>query len=91
MRITAPAPPRRKLTRPQGKVETMSLRDLRAEVGRSQVEVSEAMGTDQGELSRIERRGGHRTSTLRRYVEALGGKVEVFAVFPGRRVKLEGV
>ena len=42
----------------------------------------------QSELSRLESRTDHLTSTLRRYVEALGGKLEVTAVFGGRRVKL---
>jgi hypothetical protein len=40
------------------------------------------------ELSRLESRTDHLTSTLRRYVEALGSKLEVTAVFGGRRVKL---
>jgi hypothetical protein len=44
----------------------------------------------QSELSRIESRNDHLTSTLRRYVEALGGQLEVTAVFGTRRVKLIG-
>ena len=36
----------------------------------------------------IEACGDHLTSTLRRYVEALGGKLEIAAVFGKRRVKL---
>ena len=45
----------------------------------------------QSELSRLESRGDHRISTLTRYVEALGGELEVaaiFAIFGGRRVEL---
>jgi hypothetical protein len=45
----------------------------------------------QSELSRLESRGDHRISTLRRYVEALGGELEVAAIFGGRRVKLTEV
>jgi hypothetical protein len=45
----------------------------------------------QSELSRLESRGDHRISTLRRYVEALGGELEVTALFGGRRVKLTEV
>jgi len=30
-------------------------------------------------------------SVLRRYIEALGGKLEVSAVFKGKRVRLKGV
>jgi hypothetical protein len=42
----------------------------------------------QSELSRLESRSDHLTSTLRRYVEALGGTLEVNAVFGKRRVKI---
>jgi len=36
----------------------------------------------------MERREDHRISTLRRYVEALGGSLEICAVINGRRIKL---
>jgi hypothetical protein len=42
----------------------------------------------QSELSRLESRDDHLTSTLRRYVEALGGTLEISAVFGKRRIKL---
>jgi hypothetical protein len=42
----------------------------------------------QSELSRLEGRSDHLTSTLRRYVEALGGTLEISAVFGKRRIKL---
>jgi predicted transcriptional regulator len=54
----------------------------------TQAEVSQTADMTQSELSRLEGRTDHLTSTLRRYVEALGGKLEVTAVFGGRRVKL---
>jgi len=43
------------------------------------------------ETSRAERREDHLISTLKRYVEGLGGELEVFAVFDDKRVKLKGV
>jgi hypothetical protein len=46
---------------------------------------------DQSELSKAERRADHRLSTLRRYVEALGGELEVFARFGSKRVRLKEV
>jgi hypothetical protein len=46
---------------------------------------------DQSELSKAERRSDHRVSTLRLYVEALGGELEIFARFGSERVRLEGV
>jgi hypothetical protein len=42
----------------------------------------------QSELSRLERRPDHLVSTLRRYVKALGGELEVTAVLGAKRVKL---
>jgi DNA-binding Xre family transcriptional regulator len=42
----------------------------------------------QSQLSKMERREDHRISTLRRYVEALGGNLEICAVLNGKRIKL---
>lgn len=69
----------------------MGLRELREAAGKTQAEVAEVADMTQGELSRLERREDHRLSTVRRYVRALGGDVEVVAVVGDKRVKLEGV
>ena len=45
----------------------------------------------QSELSKIERREDHLLSTLRKYVEALGGELEVVAVLGDKRIRLRGV
>jgi hypothetical protein len=45
----------------------------------------------QAELSRVERREDHLVSTLRRYVEALDGHLEVVAVVGNKRIVLSGV
>ncbi len=71
--------------------EALTLADLRRLRGLTQVEVAAAAGMDQSELSKAERRPGHRVSTLQRYVEALGGRLEVFARFGSKRVRLKGV
>ena len=65
-----------------------TLKALRQELALTQAQVSQAADMTQSELSRVEGREDHLTSTLRRYVEALGGKLEVSAVFGKRRVKL---
>lgn len=59
----------------------VSLADLRRRVGRSQAEVAGVIGTTQSGVSRIERQGDIKMSTLVDYVEALGGKLNVSAVF----------
>ncbi|MFO0591697.1 MAG: helix-turn-helix transcriptional regulator [Polyangiaceae bacterium] len=69
----------------------MNLRALRESVGKTQEELSALANLSQAELSRFEKREDHLLSTLRRYVEALGGRLEVCAVFGDRKIKLEGV
>ncbi len=70
-------------------VEELSLQELRLGLEKTQTQVADAAQMTQSELSRLESRGDHRISTLRRYVEALGGELEIAAVFGGRRVKLK--
>ena len=69
-------------------LEQLTLKRLRQELELTQVEVSRAASMTQSELSRLESRTDHLTSTLRRYVEALGGELEISAVFGERRIKI---
>ena len=69
----------------------MELRELRQEAGKTQAEVAEIAEMTQAELSKFERREDHLLSTLRRYVAALGRKLEVVAVFDRKRIALKGV
>jgi Helix-turn-helix domain len=69
----------------------MNLRELRRLTGFTQEDVAQATQMRQPELSRVERRDDHLLSTLRRYIEALGGKLEVIARFDKKSVKLRGV
>ena len=77
--------------RARAQVEELTLQELRRGLSMTQVDVARAAEMTQSELSRLESRGDHRISTLRRYVEALGGELEVTALFGGRRVKLTEV
>jgi len=69
----------------------LSLRELRQASGRTQAELAELGEMTQSALSRIERRGDNPVNALRRYVEALGGELEVVAVLGNKRVTLLGV
>ena len=69
-------------------LEERTLKALRQDLALTQAEVGAAAAMTQSELSRLEGREDHLTSTLRRYIEALGGRLEVTAVFGKRRVKL---
>ncbi|MDX2054031.1 MAG: XRE family transcriptional regulator [Polyangiaceae bacterium] len=72
----------------------LPLRALRAAVAQTQLEVAAATGISQGDVSKLEQReslDGFEVATLRRYVEALGGKLELVASFPkGHKVALAG-
>jgi DNA-binding XRE family transcriptional regulator len=69
----------------------LELRELRQEAGKTQAEVAEVAEMTQAELSKFERRDDHLLSTLRRYVTALGGELEVVAVFDNKRIALKGI
>jgi transcriptional regulator with XRE-family HTH domain len=80
----------RRVVRPRKGRERVSLRTAREGLGLSQAEVARALGTDQGEVSRIERRGNVRLSTLCKYAEALGARCDVTFVFPnGQHVLID--
>jgi predicted transcriptional regulator len=66
----------------------MDLRAVRELAGKTQVEVAAEVEMTQSEVSRFEKRSDVRLSTLRRYVEALGGELEVSAVLGDKRVRL---
>jgi predicted transcriptional regulator len=69
----------------------MTLRSLREASGKTQDEMAELTAMSQSQLSRFERRDDYLLSTLRRYVEALGGEIEIVAVVNGKRIKLRGI
>lgn len=73
------------MTRARKGTERVALRTVREGLGKTQGGVARALETDQGEVSRIERRPDLLISTLHRYAEALGAMCEVAFVFPGGR------
>ena len=64
------------------------LRTLREAMGLTQEELAHRIVITQSQLSRLERRPDYRISTLRRYVMALGGELEITAVVAGKRIRL---
>jgi hypothetical protein len=50
--------------------------------------LAEALETDQGNISKLEQRTDMYISTLRRYVEAMGGTLEIVAKFPDGAVRV---
>lgn len=68
--------------------DALALADLRDERGVTQNEVAARLDVSQANVSRIEHEEDVYLSTLRRYVTALGGELEINAVFPDRRIAL---
>lgn len=72
--------------------EEMTLRELRKAREWTQERLAAALGVQQDSVSRLERRSDVRVSTLRKAVEAMGGKLTVVVEFPGQApVVLGGV
>jgi transcriptional regulator with XRE-family HTH domain len=64
--------------------EEMSLRELRTAQQRTQESIADALGIGQDSVSRLEQRSDLLISTLRGYVEAVGGQLSLIAQFPDR-------
>ncbi len=58
------------------------LSELRNALDISQEELAELLNKKQAAISRLERRSDMHVSTLRAFVKALGGKLEIIASFP---------
>jgi DNA-binding XRE family transcriptional regulator len=72
--------------------EETSLRALRRALGRTQAALANEMNVGQEAVSKIESRGDMYVSTLREFIAALGGELELSAQFPGRPpVRLGGL
>lgn|SRR5215510_10243832 len=72
----------------------LTLRGIREATGRTQVEVKEASKIDQADISRLEARSDFddcQVATLQRYVAALGGRLDLVAVFGDKKITLTGV
>jgi len=69
----------------------VSLGELRRLAGVTQTDAAATLEMDQGQLSRFERQEDRKLSTLRRYVEALGGELEIAVVLGDKRLVLRGL
>ena len=67
-------------------LKEMPLQELRQAHQMSQERLAELLLTKQANISRIERRTDMYISTLRSYIEAMGGKLDIIAKFPDGEV-----
>ena len=71
----------------------LSLKTLREAAGKTQVDVAHESQIDQADVSRLEARPDFDdclVATMRRYVEALGGSLELVAHFGDKRIAIVG-
>jgi hypothetical protein len=64
--------------------ELATLKDLRHAVQQTQEQMAAALGGRQDTISRLEKRSDMLLSTMRHYVESMGGKLELVVKFPDR-------
>lgn len=69
----------------------MTLDELRSSRRFTQAQLSQALGITQAAISKLEFRHDSYVSSLRKYIEAVGGKMEIRAVFPDGAVRLRGL
>jgi transcriptional regulator with XRE-family HTH domain len=75
--------------RTQEMLADLRLREVRAACELTQEQLAERMHIDQPNVSRLERRSDVHVSTLADYVAALGGRLELLAVFPEGTVRID--
>ena len=63
--------------------EEMALRDIRKSRALTQEQVAKRLGGKQVYVSRMESRSDVKISTLRDYVKAIGGELQLMVTFPG--------
>ena len=72
----------------------LTLRTLRDAIGKTQVDIARQSQIDQADISRLEARSDFedcQVATLRRYVEAIGGSLELVAQFGDKRISIVGI
>lgn len=71
-------------------LESMPLAEIRKAIGMTQAELAGQLDVAQGSVSKIENAADMYLTTLRKYIEALGGELRLTAVFAGgREVEIE--
>jgi DNA-binding XRE family transcriptional regulator len=72
--------------------EELTLQELRKAHRMTQERLAETLNVGQEQISRLEKRSDLLLSTLRSYIEAMGGKLTIIAEFPeGKPVVLAGI
>jgi DNA-directed RNA polymerase specialized sigma subunit len=67
----------------------LRLEELRTRRQVTQQQIADILGVSQARVSKLEHQGDARLSSLQAYIEALGGRLEVTAVFEEERIRLQ--
>jgi predicted XRE-type DNA-binding protein len=71
--------------------EEMTLEELRKARDLSQGQIADALDVGQPAVAKLEKRTDMHVSNLRRYIEALGGKLEIIARFSDASVNISNI
>jgi transcriptional regulator with XRE-family HTH domain len=89
--LVAKMPPERRARAEERAKETlteMALQELRRARELSQAQLAEVLGEKQPNISQLEQRTDMYVSTLRKYIEAMGGELDIIARFPEGAVRI---
>jgi DNA-binding XRE family transcriptional regulator len=70
-------------------VKKLSLHQVRHARSLTQVNLANTLHVNQGTVSKLEKRTDMYVSTLRSYIEAMGGQLQIRAIFPDGEVQIE--
>jgi predicted transcriptional regulator len=65
----------------------MNLRKIREKIGLSQEETAQRLNVKQGQVSKIERTRNITLNSLKRYISALGGELEINVLLPDNTIE----
>src|SRR5260370_36409545 len=74
--------------RVEEELKKMPLHELRTARRLTQQQLAQTLDMTQAAVSQLEKRTDMYLSTLENFVEAMGGRLEMYAVFPDGKVKL---
>src|SRR5688572_20117376 len=69
--------------------EEMELAEIRRALKLSQEELAQTLQVGQAAVAKLEKRTDMYVSTLRRFIEAMGGELEIVARFPDHEVHIK--
>jgi len=69
----------------------MDLAELRRALKLSQEELAQTLQVGQAAVAKLEKRADMYVSTLRRFIEAMGGELEIVARFPDHQVRIKSL